>query len=40
MAALLFLGETVHARHLWRRTEERNNEILNDWWEVGKRYVI
>mmetsp|Transcript_26602 Transcript_26602/g.40371 ORF Transcript_26602/g.40371 Transcript_26602/m.40371 type:complete len:135 (+) Transcript_26602:156-560(+) len=39
MAALLYLGETVHARHLWRRTEEKNSEILNDWWEVGKRMM-
>lgn len=35
MAALIYLGETVHARHLWRRTSERD-EMLNDWWQVAK----
>ena len=35
MAALLYLGETVHARHLWRRTSERD-EMLSDWWHVAK----
>jgi hypothetical protein len=38
MAALLYLGETVHARHLWRRTLERD-ELLQDWWEVAKAMI-
>eukprot|EP00548_Thalassiothrix_antarctica_P015951 CAMPEP_0194165804 /NCGR_PEP_ID=MMETSP0154-20130528/1625_1 /TAXON_ID=1049557 /ORGANISM="Thalassiothrix antarctica, Strain L6-D1" /LENGTH=133 /DNA_ID=CAMNT_0038876339 /DNA_START=50 /DNA_END=448 /DNA_ORIENTATION=+ len=37
MAALIYLGEQVHARHLWRRTSvEDRDELLNDWWEVAK----
>ena len=35
MAALLYLNETLHARHLWRRTSSRD-ELFADWWEVGK----
>jgi hypothetical protein len=35
MAALLYLGQTVHARHLWRRTPDRD-EMLTDWWQVAK----
>jgi hypothetical protein len=38
MAALIYLGETVHARHLWRRTplSQRKNQLFVDWWEVAK----
>lgn len=36
MAALIYTGETVHTRHLWRRTSERDDSLLADWWEVAK----
>ena len=35
MAALSYLGEYIHARHLWRRTSERD-ALLQDWWNVAK----
>ena len=35
MAALLYLNETIHARHLWRRTTSRD-ATFTDWWQVGK----
>lgn len=36
MAALLYQGEYVHARHLWRRHREANPpSYLQDWWKVG-----
>ena len=37
MAALLYIGQTVHARHLWRRTSAPDrDEMLADWWQVAK----
>jgi hypothetical protein len=39
MAALIYLGETVHARHLWRRTplsQRKDDPLFVDWWEVAK----
>lgn len=40
MAALLYLGETVHARHLWRRTDQSERDgLLSDWWNVGKALI-
>ena len=37
MAALLYLGEYVHARHLWRRWKQYNPPtLLVDWWRVGR----
>mmetsp|Transcript_21852 Transcript_21852/g.51549 ORF Transcript_21852/g.51549 Transcript_21852/m.51549 type:complete len:256 (-) Transcript_21852:298-1065(-) len=45
MAALLYQGEYVHARHLWRRTTHSSSStsmttpvipLLQDWWNVGK----
>ena len=36
MATLLYLGEFVHARHLWRRWKDSNpSPLLADWWKVG-----
>ena len=35
MAALLYLGETVHARHLWERSE-KPDQVMQDWWNVGQ----
>lgn len=36
MATLLYLGEFVHARHLWRRWKDNNpSTLLADWWKVG-----
>ena len=36
MAALLYTGEYVHARHTWRRWKDSNPpSILVDWWNVG-----
>lgn len=36
MATLLYLGEFVHARHLWRRWKGNNpSSLLADWWTVG-----
>jgi hypothetical protein len=41
MAALLYLGDTVQARHLYRRYADGNppNEIqkaLDEWWSLGR----
>lgn len=38
MAALLYLNETVHARHLWRRTTCRD-ALFTDWWQVAKAII-
>ena len=36
LAALLFTGEYVHARHTWRRWKDNNPPpLLLDWWRVG-----
>lgn len=36
MAALLYSGEYVHARHQWRRWRESNPpSYLKEWWAVG-----
>ncbi|CAJ1944609.1 unnamed protein product [Cylindrotheca closterium] len=36
MATLLYLGEFVHARHLWRRWKDNNpSTLLAEWWKVG-----
>lgn len=36
MAALLYIGEYVHARHTWRRWKDSNPpSYLVDWWKVG-----
>lgn len=36
LAALLYTGEYVHARHLWRRWKDTNPpSYLADWWAVG-----
>lgn len=37
LAALLYTGEYVHARHVWRRWKANNPPPqLGDWWKVGK----
>mmetsp|Transcript_3748 Transcript_3748/g.5504 ORF Transcript_3748/g.5504 Transcript_3748/m.5504 type:complete len:231 (+) Transcript_3748:58-750(+) len=45
MAALLYHGDLVNARHLWRRlrttptsseTSPTNDQYLEDWWNVGR----
>jgi hypothetical protein len=40
MAALLYQGDTTHARHLWRRCTGDGTlmtpPLLGDWWKVGK----
>ncbi len=37
LAALLYTGEYVHARHTWRRWSSSHNPpaLLVDWWQVG-----
>lgn len=37
LAALLYIGEYVHARHVWRRWSSSHNPpaLLADWWTVG-----
>jgi hypothetical protein len=36
LAALLYTGEYIHARHVWRRWKENNPSVLlQDWWRVG-----
>ena len=33
---LLYLGEFIHARHLWRRWKDNNpSTLLADWWKVA-----
>jgi hypothetical protein len=37
LAALLYTGEYVHARHVWRRWKVNNPPPqLGDWWKVGR----
>lgn len=38
MAALLYLRELGHARHLWRRTATTTmkTQHFSDWWAVGQ----
>ena len=40
MAALLYLGEYIHARHLWRRHRDAApaniKAALEDWWNLGR----
>jgi hypothetical protein len=40
MAALLYLGDTVQARHLYRRYAEGNppaiQQALDEWWSLGR----
>mmetsp|Transcript_11853 Transcript_11853/g.27451 ORF Transcript_11853/g.27451 Transcript_11853/m.27451 type:complete len:105 (+) Transcript_11853:122-436(+) len=40
MAALLYLGETTHARHLWRRSLKHEEPYLHDWWMVGQCMIL
>lgn len=39
LAALLYLGDYIHARHLWRRHRDAAptgvKAALEDWWKVG-----
>ena len=42
LAALLYLGEYIHARHLWRRHRgaaampKAIQSALQDWWNLGR----